>query len=64
MASGDGVKFLGKKPNVVEAIYNQVPAFTDVFDEETFYIFAMVFVMGTFLLAFTLSKFVTLKPVD
>ena len=49
---------------MIETIYNQVPAFTDVFDEETFYIFVAVFMAGTILLAFIGSRFITIKPVE
>ncbi|KOX68334.1 hypothetical protein WN51_07072 [Melipona quadrifasciata] len=47
---------------LIDTLYNQVPAFTDVFDEETWYIFVACFVAGTFLVAFILSRFITLKP--
>ncbi|XP_047513623.1 uncharacterized protein LOC125055274 [Pieris napi] len=50
--------------NVVEELYNQIPAFTDVFSEDTFYIFVVLFVMSTFLVAFILSRFVTIKPIE
>ena len=41
-----------------------MPYFVDVFDEETFYIFAACFVIATILMAFVLSKFITLREVD
>lgn len=49
---------------LIENIYNQIPAFTDVFTEDTFYMFAMCFVLCTILLAFILSRFITIKAVD
>lgn len=49
---------------LIDTLYNQVPAFTDVFDEETWYIFVACFVAGTILVAFILSRFITLKPVE
>lgn len=49
---------------MIEHFYNQVPAFTDVFDEETFYTFVMFFVAGTILIAYVASRFITIKPVD
>lgn len=49
---------------VIERIYNDIPSFSDVFSEETFYIFAFCFVLGTFVLAFILSRFITIKPVE
>ncbi|XP_052738578.1 uncharacterized protein LOC128197994 [Bicyclus anynana] len=50
--------------HVVEEIYNMIPAFTDVFSEDTFYVFVVIFVSCTFMVAFILSRFITLKPVD
>ncbi|XP_032528712.1 uncharacterized protein LOC116778796 [Danaus plexippus] len=50
--------------HVVEEIYNQIPAFTDVFSEDTFYIFVALFVSSTILVAFILSRFITIKPVE
>lgn len=45
-------------------VYGQIPAFKDVFDEETFYIFAVCFVLSTCVLAFILSRFIVLKPIE
>lgn len=45
-------------------VYGNVPYFTDIFDEETFYIFAIFVVIGSFLLAFLLSRFIHLKETD
>ncbi|XP_026739536.1 uncharacterized protein LOC113502237 [Trichoplusia ni] len=50
--------------NVVEELYSQIPAFTDVFSEDTFYIFVVFFVLSTLMVAFILSKFITIKPVE
>lgn len=47
---------------VVDAFYSQVPAFTDVFSEDTFYIFVIFFVFSTVLVAFILSRYITIKP--
>ena len=41
-----------------------VPHFTDVFDEESFYIFVAVFVISTILIAFLLSRKITIKEHD
>lgn len=49
---------------VIEEIYNQIPAFTDVFSEDTFYVFVVFFVLSTILVAFILSRFITIKPVE
>ncbi|XP_045778296.1 uncharacterized protein LOC123876172 [Maniola jurtina] len=50
--------------HVVEEIYNQIPAFTDVFSEDTFYMFVVIFVSCTIMVAFILSRFITIKPVE
>jgi len=42
----------------------KVPAFQDVFDEETFYIFAGCVALGSVLLAFIASRFLTLSDPD
>lgn len=49
---------------MIEHLYSQIPAFTDIFDEATFYIFVVLFVAGTILVAFIGSRFITIKPVD
>ncbi len=48
----------------IDQIYAQMPSFTDVFTEETFYIFVICFITGTLLIAFILSRYVTIKPVE
>lgn len=48
----------------IERMYADMPTFTDIFTEETFYIFVVCFVLGTILIAFILSRFITIKPVD
>lgn len=45
-------------------VYGQIPAFKDIFDEETFYIFAVFFVLSTCVVAFILSRFIVLRPVE
>jgi len=49
------------KRSLYSRIYNWFPAFNDVFDEETFYIFAAVVVAGSIFIAFLLSRFIKLK---
>ncbi|XP_046824846.1 uncharacterized protein LOC124426782 [Vespa crabro] len=49
---------------LIDTLYNKIPAFTDLFDEETWYTFVACFIAGTFLVAFILSRFITLHPVD
>lgn len=48
----------------IDHIYSTMPTFTDVFTEETFYVFVVCFALGTFLVAFLLSRVITIKPVE
>lgn len=50
--------------NLMTKLYTQIPAFTDVFEEHTFYIFAFCVTIGSIILAFILSRFITIKAVD
>lgn len=54
----------GGHVDFIDQIYSTMPSFTDVFTEETFYIFVIGFVLSTVLFAFVISRFVTLKPVE
>lgn len=54
----------GYSMKIIDIIYNKVPAFTDIFDEETWYTFVICFVALTITVVFILSRFITLKPVD
>lgn len=54
----------GGHMEVISNLYNEIPTFTDVFTEETFYVFCCFFVLATVLLAFVLSRFITIKPVE
>ena len=49
---------------VIDRYYEQTPGFQDVFDEETFYIFAAVFTLATCLAAFVASRYITIKQKD
>jgi hypothetical protein len=49
---------------LIDTLYSHVPAFTDIFDEETWYIFVTCFVAITILVVFILSRFITIKPID
>lgn len=49
---------------VIEHVYDQFPAFTDVFTEETFYVTVVAVVISTFVVVFILSRYITLKEVD
>jgi hypothetical protein len=57
------------KPNnynlrLIDTIYEQVPAFADLFDEDAWYVFTTCFVTGACVLVFILSRFITIQPVD
>ena len=49
---------------IIDKYFEQAPGFQDVFDEETFYIFATVFTLATCLAAFVASRYITLKCKD
>lgn len=49
---------------IISGFYNQLPAFTDVFDEESWYLFVICFVAFTLVVVYILSKFIKLQPVD
>lgn len=49
---------------LIEHLYNQIPAFTDVFTEESFYMTVVVFVITTIGVVFILSRFITIRPVE
>lgn len=49
---------------LIEHLYNQIPAFTDIFTEETFYMTVVVFVITTIGVVFILSRFITIRPVE
>merc|ERR1711971_1424904 len=48
----------------VDKFYDQAPGFQDVFDEESFYMFAAVFTLVSCLAAFLASRYITLKAKD
>lgn len=50
--------------SIVNKIYDSFPAFTDIFDEELWYIFAACFTLSTIMVAFVASRFITLRPVE
>ncbi|XP_058832456.1 uncharacterized protein LOC131690579 [Topomyia yanbarensis] len=57
-------KIKGGHMAIIENWYHQIPAFTDVFTEESFYVFVVCFVLSTIAVVLVLSRFITLKPVD
>lgn len=50
--------------DVIDKLYDQTPGFQDIFDEESFYIFAAVFTLATCLGAFVASRYITIKNKD
>ena len=48
----------------ISKLSSYFPKFTEIFDEETFYIFAVVFVFATFFIAFLLSRCVKITDLD
>lgn len=49
---------------IINGFYNQLPAFADVFDEESWYLFVICLVTFTLIVVYILSKFIKLQPVD
>lgn len=49
---------------IFRKVTQSLPHFTDIFDEESFYIFAIVFVICTIVVAFLLSRKITIKEHD
>ena len=45
----------------INKFYDQTPGFQDVFDEETFYMFAGVFTLVTVVVAVVASRYITIK---
>ena len=48
----------------INRFYEQTPAFQDVFDEDSFYVFAFAFTIGTIVMAIFASKHIKLKCRD
>ena len=46
------------------SLYEKVPYFSEVFDEESFYLFAILFAAFTVLVVVVLSRYITLKEAD
>ena len=47
--------------SIVHKLSDYIPAFTDIFDEESFYIFVFFFVLATIVVAVLLSRKVELS---
>ena len=49
---------------ITSALYGTLPSFTDLFDEESFYIAFGTLVLVTVLTAVVLSRYVTIRAVE
>jgi len=54
----------GYSMKLIDTLYSHIPAFTDIFDEETWYIFVTFFVIVTITIVICVSRIVTIKPVE
>jgi len=48
----------------IDKFYDKTPGFTDVFDEESFYIFAFFFTVLTCVAAVVASRYIKIKAKD
>merc|ERR1711988_1594547 len=64
MAKSPKEKVVHKAMKSIDKLYNEVPAFGDIFDEETWYQFCFVFVCCTIVCVFLLSRYIELKSQD
>lgn len=53
-----------KVSTLLSGYYSDLPAFTDIFDEEGFYLAFIGLTLVTILVAFIASRFITLKEAD
>jgi hypothetical protein len=62
---GEGKPRTGRMAmEAVDRFYEKLPAFEDIFDEESFYTFAALFTIASIVLAFLASRYITLKEKD
>merc|ERR1712045_840592 len=64
MAKSHKDKVVHKAMKSIDKFYNEVPAFADIFDEETWYQFCFVFVCCTVVCVFLLSRYINLRSQD
>merc|ERR1712154_14343 len=57
-------KVVHKAMKSIDKFYNEVPAFADIFDEDTWYQFCFMFVCCTIVCVFLLSRYIELKSQD
>lgn len=56
-----GIKTGTVEKEMIQRMSDYIPQFTDLFDEETFYIFAAFLLIGSLVAAFAASKYVSIK---
>lgn len=47
-----------------DRLYNYIPSFDDLFDEESFYLFALLVTIVSIIVCFLLSRRITLRESD
>jgi len=57
-------KVIHKAMRSIDKVYTEVPAFADIFDEETWYQFCFVFVACTIVCFFFLAKYIDIRSLD
>lgn len=60
----DSVRTGHKAIKSIDKIYNEVPSFADIFDEETWYQFCFMFTMCTIVCVFILSRYIEIRSYD
>merc|ERR1712156_230020 len=57
-------KTIHKAMRSADKFYNEIPAFADVFDEDTWYQFCFMFVCCTIVCVFLLSRYIDIRSQD
>jgi hypothetical protein len=61
---GHNVNHLATDMSLLQKLYHKIPAFDELFDEQTFYVFALLFTLSSILFVIIISRFVKLKEVN
>jgi hypothetical protein len=64
MVKSKGERTVHKAMKTIDKLYDHTPGFSDIFDEELWYQFCFVFTMCTFVVAFLLSRYITIRSTD
>jgi len=64
MSTSGGSNTYSSHVSFFQKAYTSMPHFDDLFDEETFYVFALVVTISAIIIAFIMSRFITLKEVS